>query len=229
MSSISIGSVLSRVDKFLAEAVKKPAAPPRGSLVFALDATMSRQPTWDLAVHLQGAMFNEVASLGVLDVKMVYFRGAHGIDAECKASQWMNGTAQVAKFMKGIACLGGLTQIGKVLEHVLKESDQRRINAMIYIGDSVEELRVNLVPLARRLADQNIPIFVFQENNDPHAEEAFRELADITHGAYQRFDQGSAKQLGELLKAVATFATGGIAALEKQGSDAAKLLLGQIR
>lgn len=57
----------------------------------------------------------------------------------------------------------------------------------------------------------------------------FRELAQITKGAFHRFDQGSAKQLAELLKAAALFATGGRAALERQGGSAAKLLLGQLR
>jgi hypothetical protein len=182
-----------------------------------------------MASHLQGAMFKEVAALGSLDVKMVFFRGTRDVDAECKSSQWLNGPTALAKFMTGIVCRAGLTQWTRVLDHTLQESAQRKINAAIFIGDCVEERRENLIPLAHRLADQNIPIFIFQEGNDPQAEVAFREIAEVTHGAYSRFDQGSARQLGELLRAVATFATGGVAALENQGSDAAKLLLRQVR
>ena len=70
---------------------------------------------------------------------------------------------------------------------------------------------------------------MFQEGGDQIARMRFQELAELTHGAYYRFDQGSARQLGEVLKAVATFAVGGVVALERQGSDAAKLLLGQVR
>lgn len=84
-------------------------------------------------------------------------------------------------------------------------------------------------PLAHRLAGIGIPIFIFQEGRDLEAEVIFRELTQITKGAFHRFDQGSARQLGELLRAVAAFVTGGLAALERQNSEAAKLLLGQIR
>jgi hypothetical protein len=142
----------------------------------------------------------------------------------------MNDPVKLAAYMTGVTCRAGLTQIGRVFEHVLRESDKRKINAMVYVGDSVEELRGNLVPLARRLADQSIPIFLFQENDDPEAEQAFREIAKITGGAHCQFNQGSAAQLGELLRAIALFATGGIAALEQQGSSAAaRFLLEQLR
>jgi hypothetical protein len=219
---------LSRVDKFLASVLKKPMVA-RASLIFALDATASRQPTWDAASHLQGAMFNEVAAIGTLDVQAVYFRGTSNVDAECKASGWMRDPVQLAKFMTGVTCRAGLTQITRVLDHTLRESDKRKIGALVYIGDCVEEPRDHLIPLARRLADRNIPIFIFHEGRDVEAEMIFRELAQITRGAYSQFDQNSAKQLAELLKAVAAFAVGGVAALEKQRSDAARLLLGQLR
>ncbi|MGE0565694.1 MAG: VWA domain-containing protein, partial [Pseudolabrys sp.] len=38
----------------------------RGRLIFALDATMSRQPTWDTACVLQADMFREAAGVGGL-------------------------------------------------------------------------------------------------------------------------------------------------------------------
>ena len=219
---------LSRVDRFLANVFRRPAAV-RGNLVLAIDATASRQPTWDTASHLQGAMFNAVAAIGALDVQAVYFRGARDVDATCQASGWVHDPAQLAKFMTGVTCRAGLTQIVRVLDHVLRESNQRKIGALVYVGDCCEEPRDHLVPLARRLADLKIPIFLFQEGHDPESEMIFRELAQVTGGAWCRFDQNSSKQLGELLRAVAMFAVGGVLALEKQGSDAARLLLGQLR
>ena len=219
---------LSRVDRFLTNVFRRPAAV-RGNLVLAIDATASRQPTWDTAAHLQSGMFREVASIGLLDVQAVFFRGSLHADAECKASNWLSDPAKLAAFMTGVTCRAGLTQIVRVLDHVLRESNQRKIGALVYVGDCCEEPRDHLVPLARRLADQNIPIFIFQEGLDPQAEMIFREIAQVTKGAFQRFDQGSARQLGELLRAVAVFATGGVTALEHHGSDAARLLLGQIR
>ena len=197
--------------------------------MIGIDATASRQETWDSASHLMGAMFTEVAAIGPLNVKTIFFRGTAQIDAECKASEWLRDPVQLAKYMTGVTCRAGHTQIAKVLDHVLRESDARKIGALVYIGDCCEEPRAHLMPLAHRLADQNVPIFVFQEGRNEEAEMIFREFARITKGAFCRFDQSSSKQLAELLKAIALFATGGIAALEHQGSAAAKLLLGQIR
>ena len=64
---------------------------------------------------------------------------------------------------------------------------------------------------------------MFQERNDAKVECAFREIARLTHGAYCRFDAGAPRQLAELLRAVAAFATGGVKALETK-PGAAKLL-----
>ena len=58
-----------------------------GRLVFALDATMSRQPTWDMACALQADMFREAASIGSLDIRLVYYRGFN----ECRATGWISG------------------------------------------------------------------------------------------------------------------------------------------
>src|ERR1700693_1304302 len=63
----------------------KPASG-RGRLIFALDATASREPTWDHACRLQGEMFEATASLGGLDVQLVVFRRF----GECKASRWLS-------------------------------------------------------------------------------------------------------------------------------------------
>ena len=63
------------VDTFLSRASKVPVPSQggRGRLIFALDATMSRQPTWDMAQTLQQRMFEETEALGGLDVQLVYF------------------------------------------------------------------------------------------------------------------------------------------------------------
>jgi hypothetical protein len=218
---------ISRVDKFLAGATKKPSS--RGNLIFALDATASREKTWDTAAHLQVQMFHEVAVIGSLDLQLVYFRGTAGTNAECKASAWVNDPANLATLMARIKCQAGLTQISRVLSHTLRESDQRKINATVFVGDACEDNRNQLVESARELGNLGIPVFMFQEGRDQIARLRFQEIAELTHGAYHRFDQGSAKQLAELLRAVAAFAVGGVVALERQRSDASQYLLGQIK
>src|SRR5262245_41299303 len=75
----------------------------RGRLIFALDATMSRQPLWDTACKLQGDMFAEAAAVGGLDVQLVYYRGL----SECRASRWVSDARQLGGLMEKIDCRGG--------------------------------------------------------------------------------------------------------------------------
>src|SRR5689334_5869579 len=81
-----------------------------GRLIFALDATMSRQPTWDMACALQADMFKEAAALGSLDIRLVYYRGLN----ECRATGWISDSTQLARLMGKIDSQGRNTQIGKV-------------------------------------------------------------------------------------------------------------------
>src|SRR5579863_7085079 len=111
------------------------AAGVRGRLIFALDATASREATWDRACKLQGEMFEVAGALGGLDVKLVYYRGFD----ECKASRWLGDTAALHRAMQSVGCVGGETQIARVLRHALAEARTRKVNALIFVGDAVEE------------------------------------------------------------------------------------------
>lgn len=184
-----------------------------GRLIFAMDATMSRQPTWDMALGLQGEMFRAVKEVGGLDVQLVYFRGF----GECGASQWVKDPEELGRLMTKVSCRGGHTQIGKVLSHARTESNQNKVSAMVYVGDCMEENVDDLAALAGELGLLGVPVFLFQEGNDHTAQAAFQELARLTRGAYCRFDAGSAGQLRELLSAVAVYAAGGRKALENHG------------
>jgi hypothetical protein len=183
----------------------------RGRLVFAMDATMSRQPTWDMALGLQSAMFDVVRQIGGLDVQLVYFRGA----GECRASRWVSDPRALATLMTSVDCRGGTTQIGKVLGHVRKASSDQRVNALVYVGDCMEEDIDDVCSRAGELALLGVPVFAFQEGHNAQAALAFREIARLTRGAYCRFDHGSAEQLRALLRAVAVYAAGGRQALEQ--------------
>ena len=196
----------------------------RGRLVFALDATMSRQPTWDTACTLQADMFREAAGIGGLDIQLVYFRGLN----ECRASGWVSDGKQLAELMSRIGCRGGQTQIGKILSHARQEHARAKVQALVFVGDAMEEAIDDLCKAAGELSILGVPVFMFQEGNDPIAENAYREIARLSRGAYCRFDTGSAHQLGELLRAVAAYAAGGVRALKelsaKRSSGARKLL-----
>jgi hypothetical protein len=210
-----------------ARAMSPHAAGAKGRLIFALDATMSRQPTWDMACSLQADMFREAAVSGSLDIRLVYYRGLN----ECRATGWISDSAQLAKLMGGIACQGGNTQIGKVLSEARREATASAVRAVVFVGDAMEESIDSLCAKAGELGLLKVPVFMFQEGHDDVAEQAFREIARLTGGAWCRFDPGAAAQLRELLRAAAAYAAGGRAALQrlsKTGSGAAKLL-GQMK
>ncbi len=213
-----------------ARAMSPHAAGAKGRLVFALDATMSRQPTWDMACALQADMFREAAALGSLDIRLVYYRGL----SECRATGWISDSAQLAKLMGKIDCQGGNTQIGKVLSEARAASAVALVASARWLFvacDAMEEAIDELCAKAGELGLLKVPVFMFQEGQDAVAEQAFREIARLTGGAWCRFDPGAAAQLRELLRAAAAYAAGGREALlrlSRTGSGAAKLL-GQMK
>jgi hypothetical protein len=227
---VTRGAQASAVDRFLdtAKAVAA-SAPPQGAgrLVFAMDATMSRQPTWDMALSLQGRMFEACASIGGLGVQLVYFRGL----GECRASGWVGDPRKLGDLMSRIACAGGHTQIGRVLAHVRDEAKRQPVRAFVLVGDAMEEEVDHLCALAGELALAGIKGFMFQEGNDVAAANAFREIARLTGGAYARFDAGSAAQLLALLRGAAVYAAAGRKGLERlaERDGGAKLLIGQMK
>jgi len=187
----------------------------RGRLVFAMDATMSRQPTWDMALSVQAEMFEVVRDVGGLDVQLIYFRGSR----QCRASKWVSDPDALKRLMTSVTCQGGLTQIGKVLSHVLKEAERHKVNAVVYVGDAMEEDIDGVCARAGDLALLGVPVFLFQEGHNAQAEIAFREIARITKGSWCRFQSGAAAELKALLEAVAVYAAGGRKALRALGQS----------
>ena len=185
----------------------------RGRLIFAMDATASREPTWDRACHLQGEMFEATASIGGLDVQLVFYRGFR----ECKASPWVSDSRALLSRMTQVRCLGGQTQIGRVLGHAIARTKETKVNALVFVGDCFEEDVDDVCHKAGELGLLGVPVFMFHEGGDPVAARAFRQIAQLTKGAYCPFDSGSAKQLRDLLGAVAVYAAGGYRALQDYG------------
>ncbi len=219
------GEVAAFLRQLAATPAVRPAPGQRGRLLFALDATASRQPTWDRACQIQAEMFNETAALGGLDVQLAFYRGF----GEFEASAWFDRADDLLKKMTAVTCLGGKTQIGKVLRHALAESKRQKINAVVFAGDCMEENIDVLCHKAGELGLLGVPVFIFHEGRDRQAAEAFRQIARLTHGACCPFDANSAQQLRELLSAVAVYAAGGRLALEDYSRRAggATLLLAQ--
>ncbi len=219
------------VSEFLRKVAQAPvrnSSGARGRLLFAMDATASREPTWDRAAHIQGRMFEATAALGGLDLQICFFRGF----GEFKVSPWVSTSGQLLRLMTSVFCMAGQTQIQKVLRHAINETRSKRINALVYVGDSMEEDVDELGHLAGELGVLGVPTFMFHEGDDPVAVFAFKQIAKLSGGAYCRFDSASADLLKELLGAVAVFAAGGQRALEnfaRQGGEPVLRIANQMK
>jgi hypothetical protein len=178
-----------------------------------------------MACDLQAQMFKEVASIGGLSIQLVYYRGLD----ECRASRWISESGQLLRLMERLDCRAGRTQIGKILTHAKREAGILPVSALVFVGDALEETIDKLFPEAHELGRLKVPAFMFQEGHTPEVERAFREIARLTGGAYCRFNRGAAKQLSELLRAVALFAVGGAAALEGRNDAGSVRLIAQLK
>jgi hypothetical protein len=200
------------IDAFLAKVASTPVARTggsRGRLIFAMDATASREPAWDRACQIQSEMFLETETLGGLDIQLCYYGGFR----EFYASPWLGSSADLLAQMREVRCAGGMTQIERVLKHTAAESREENIDRLCH--------------MAGELGIMGVPAFLFHEGDDQAAERTFREIARLSGGAYCRFDASSAQQLRDLLSAVAVYAAGGRKALEdfgqRQGGAALRL------
>jgi hypothetical protein len=194
-------------------------------LLFAIDATASRQPTWDSACHLQQEMFRTTDKVAELAIQLCYYRGFN----QFSASRWLTDSAQLAQLMARVRCEGGHTQIARLLRHALTEQGKAPMRALVFIGDALEENPDTLCDLAGQCGLLHLPLFLFQEGRNRSVERTFRSMARLSGGAWAGFDARSASTLAALLGAVARYAAGGRAALENSHNDSAKLLLQQLK
>src|SRR5262249_16179634 len=207
--------------KQVADFLKKAQAA-RGRIAFVIDATMSREQTWDAAAQLQAEMFGEAAKLAALEMQITYFRGLD----EVRSSNWTSDARELQHWMGRIRCESGHTKYARAFAHVRKEHKHQPISAVIVVGDALEEERRTL---SDGVAGLGVPCFMFQEGPAPDVHQVFEEMARLTKGAYCAFDTGAIDRLRDLLRAVAAFAVGGLTALADQRTDSARKLLGQMK
>jgi hypothetical protein len=214
----------SEVDKFLQKVAATPVVKGSGQpgrLIFGMDATASRQHAWDNACHIQAEMFVNTAALGGLAIQLCYYRGF----GEFSASSWYRDSGDLLRHMTRVYCLGGRTQIEKLMRHTITETGKQRVQALVFVGDAMKEAIDTLCDLAGKLGLLNVPIFLFQEGHNATTENTFRQMARLSGGAYCHFDASSASQLQDLLSAVAVFAAGGHQALEDFSKKAGRNVL----
>jgi hypothetical protein len=117
--------------------------------------------------------------------------------------------------MTAVTCLAGRTRIGRVLSHADREAGRGRVNALVFVGDCVEEDPDRLGDLAGRLGLRGVPCFMFHEGGEPGARRVFEQIAQLSGGVCCPFDVNSPRQLRELLSAAAVYAAGGRGALRE--------------
>ena len=101
------------VDAFLQQVAAMPTVKPaetRGRLLFAMDATASREPTWDRAAHIQASMFRETGALGGLEVQLCHYRGFR----ELHVSPWYADSDELLARMTRVRCAPGLQEYNKL-------------------------------------------------------------------------------------------------------------------
>lgn len=198
--------------------------PARRRLILGIDATGSREMTWQRASQWHGELFQSAERDVGLQVQLCYYRG----QSEFVASDWQQDPDQLRRDMNAVSCLGGHTQIARLLRHALAQCSDHPVSALVFIGDAMEESSEVLFELASRCQAQGLPLLLFQEGYDPIVKHCFAEMARLSGGAHLRFNQSSARRLRECLQAAAAFAGGGVAALKSLRHETASELLLQL-
>lgn len=218
------------VSAFLGKVALTPRrTPSRGRMLLAMDATASREASWDRAATLHGEIFEEAGRSGVLDLQLCWYRGYR----EFQFSAWVTSADRLLQVMSGVRCAAGRTQLVKVLEHINREHTRQAVGAAVFIGDAAEEPLDVIADRAGTLGVKGCRVFMFQEGTDAGCRRAFQEVAHLTGGAYGALDGGSANHLRDWLRAVAAYAAGGRQGLERLEQSKryrnAPRLSGQIR
>lgn len=185
---------------------------------FLVDATGSRNESWEQAQTIQAEMFKSVASLRRLALRLVHFGGNELTD-----HGWRTNARNIAAQMAAVRCERGLTQILPGLEAFLDESAEHRARAIILVGDSFEEDSEKTEAIALCLKTAGIKVFAFLEGEDWTALSAFKCLADVTGGAFAKF--GADLPLADLCEGVALLTAGGKKGLKLLDNKRAKQLL----
>ena len=222
-NSLSVQDFLKKSDELVPQTNNKNS----GRLLFAMDATASREHAWDMACQIQAEMFMSTQEIGNLEISLCYYRGYN----EFKSFEWSSNASKLRDQMLQVRCLAGHTQIKRTLEHAIQSCVKQKIKAVVLVSDSFEESIDQVGMSAGKLGMLGVPVFVFHEGHDSTAKNAFQHIAQLSNGAYCSFDHNSVAQLKELLCAVAAFAVGGLDALEKhsqQGSTTARSIIKQL-
>jgi hypothetical protein len=175
----------------------------RPRLVFAVDATASREPAWAAARQVTDSLVKALP--GELDVSLA----VHGGSRVHTFTEFTSNASVLRDRAAGVTCQAGLTRLLPILATSLK---QPSVRVIIYIGDVFEESLPHGRDLANQLGSRGTKLFVLHDTSDASARrdaEIFWDLAKRTGGCVLPFDANAPGRLRDLLSAVAVYAVGG--------------------
>jgi hypothetical protein len=207
----AMNAALARLDQIEVRCEKTARS---GRLLFGVDLTSSRQPSFNQAQRAMTAMFETIKTIGAIAVKLIYFRGMN----ECRESKWYDDPRILIESMRRLSCDAGITQIARLLSLALSEEGQ--VSGLVFVGDHCEDGADAVLTLAEKLGQRSMPIFVFHEcADDDHAsllaKPIFKGMAEVSGGVYVEFKLNSSDVLRELLIGMGAFVTGGCEGLSQ--------------
>jgi hypothetical protein len=196
-----------------AEPPVETGTPVRPRLVFAVDATASREPAWAAARQVTDALVKALP--GALDVALA----VHGGSRVHTFTAFTNDAKTLRDRAAGVACEAGMTRLLPILAASLKRP---AVRVVVYIGDVFEESVVQGRRLADEMGGKGIKLIVLHDTADASARrdvEVFWDLAKRTGGCVLPFDASASGRLRDLLSAVAVYAVGGEKLLRERRHD----------
>jgi hypothetical protein len=210
----------------------------RPRLVFAFDATASREQVWKYATKLTDRLLCKLP--GELDVALA----VHGGGRVHTFTRFSSNARKLRDKAAGIRCEPGGTRLLDILARVV---EMDRVGVVVYIGDAFEESEKQARRVADALLVKETRVIIFHDcgrrgRNASAVDEAppaFAEIAERSGGALLSFDASAMDRLAEQLEAVAVLAVGGVKAVEEreatmpaagallQSLDPKRLLLGK--
>jgi hypothetical protein len=197
----------------LTQLKKAAERPGRNRLVFAIDATASREGAWKVATEITSTRFESVPDK--IEVSLAYHGGGHIKEL----SPFSTNAKTFLDKLQQIRCIGGRTAFNDILDRVVHLPG---VACCVYIGDCFEEREADALALARQLKLKGIKMFIFHDTSSSeiydtdHAARVFAKVVDICGGALMDFNDQSPKQAEEFLGAIALYAVGGRKLLEQQ-------------
>lgn len=186
------------------------------NIIFAVDATASREQFWNESMAMQNNLFSVIKGLDLnLNVQLVSYGGLSSFTE----SSWHNSASMLKYSMEQIKCNAGGSQIGKVLQHTLSATSSKDVHALVFVGDSCEEKIKKLIPLAEQLKDKKVFPFIFDDGKNSTArnsntEKAFQAMADSGGGVCASFSIRDMSVFREYFKVASAIASRNTANIE---------------